>query len=110
MIHPIEENPELAQQYGIASVWINLVEYALKWALLTKKKFTTNVPNIVMDLFDNQTLGQIILVSEGILEERTIGKLRDLNNKRRILAHGVVSQKYLSTGKKLMATDTFLIS
>lgn len=106
---PLENNPELAQKYGIAFAWINLVEENLKWALLIKNKLTNNVPKFVMDLFDSHTLGQKILIAENSIDNKIIGKLRDLNNKRRIIAHGLTGQTYVTIDNKLTPTDNYTI-
>lgn len=107
---PLEDNRELAKKYGIAFGWINLIEEQLKWALLIKSNLTNNVPKVVIDLFDNQMLGQKIMIAENLLDKRIISKLRDLNNKRRVIAHGVTGQTYVTIDNKATPTDNYTIS
>jgi hypothetical protein len=108
MNSPIENNKNLAKKYGIAFIWINLVEQHLKWAILTKNKLTSNIPDIITDLFDNQTLGQKIFLAEKTFDKKILGKLHNLNNKRNILAHGVVA-KLLDNEKLLNKVEQFVI-
>lgn len=117
---PLEQYPELATQYGVAFGWINLIQEQLKWKVLLGAGLNP-VPDVVMDVFDEMTLGQMInTASRRIKDKKLIGYLHDLNNKRRILAHGLVGEKaYTSKDKPPVFTgelsftfkkETYLLS
>lgn len=89
---PLEDQPKLAEKYGIAFAWFNLAEESLKWAMLTKSKLTSNVPKIITELFDNQMFGQKIRLSEGMFDSSLAKKLWQLNNIRLLLAHGITGE------------------
>jgi|GEM_PF-3582381 len=97
---PLEEHPEIAAKYGVSFGWINLIQDKLKWLILIQEGINP-VPNVVNDLFDDMTLGQMIATAKPrIKDEKLMGYLHDLNNKRRILAHGLGGEKaFTSKGK-----------
>ncbi len=108
---PLEEYPELAARYGVAFGWINLIQEQLKWKVLISAGLNP-VPNVFIDIFDDMTLGQMInTASSSINDKKLIGYLHDLNNKRRILAHGTVGEKaYSSKGKPMVFTGELSIT
>ena len=109
-IIPLEKYPDVASKYGVAFGWINLLQEELKLKILLSQGINP-IPNIIMDVFDDMTLGQMIAVAEPrIKDEKLIGYFRDLNNKRRILAHGTVGEKaYSSKGNPIQYTGELSI-
>lgn len=109
-IIPLEEHPKLAARYGVAFGLINLVQDRLKWRVLIAAGLNP-VPEVIMDIFDDMTLGQMIhAASSKLKDKKLIGYLHDLNNKRRVLAHGIVGEKaFTSKGKAPVFTGELSI-
>lgn len=105
---PIEENPELLTEYGRAFAWINMIEMLVEHLITYGGK--PRLPKIAADnqLMWGKTLGQKIDLIETIIPSDLIAKLKALNEKRIILAHGKTSKKVATVGGKVML-NTHLI-
>lgn len=95
---PIEDYPDLLQEYGRAFAWINVVEFTLDNFLLWKIRPKETDSKITRRMLDKMTLGKkISFVSEkGYLKEEIIKDLWELNRFRISLAHGISSASTIS--------------
>lgn len=106
---PLENEPELAQKFGIAIAYICLVEDLLMWALLIKSGVNP-VPNLITNLFGEVTLGRKISLSKELLDKKTQKKLHTLNETRGILVHGVIGQEFQLTDIGYKPTQNYEIN
>ena len=86
---PLEDNQELLIEYGRAVGWINMVEFIVENLIRFKGRPPQTNLETTKDALANKTLGQKIPLLEKIIDPSTIDKIKELNRKRIILAHGV---------------------
>jgi hypothetical protein len=90
MALPIEEHPDLLQEYGRAFAYLNLLENTLKNFLIIKRGL--NNGNDILRAnkqFDSKMMGEKIELAKSFLNDQIIAELENLNNKRKLLAHGI---------------------
>ena len=86
---PLEDNQELLIEYGRAFGWINMVEFMVENLIRFKGKLPQTSLGTNKDDLADKVLGKKIPLLENI-DSEIIDRLRKLNKKRIVLAHGVV--------------------
>lgn len=87
---PIESKPELLQEFGRAFAYLINVEGAIGTAIRTKGELKNKPRERRLELSDQMTLGMKIKSVEKMFSEKLINELKELNEKRILLAHGVI--------------------
>lgn len=105
---PIEKNLKLAQKYGIAFAWINSLEFTLTNLLI---HYGIKERKECEDMMFGKKLRDADKIPKIFINDKIIEKLRELNKKRRVFAHGVTGEKVI-TGKniELIYTGEYTIS
>ena len=85
---PIENDPELLTEYGRAFAFINFVEFLLGEMILMRQKLYLGDKK-ERDKIKDKTLGQQIKLAKGIIDSNILDEISKLNEKRKIMAHGV---------------------
>lgn len=102
---PIESNQEVLTEYGRAFAWINSTEFMLEQVILYKGKINLLDEALRKKIIGGKTLGQKIELSSSIVDTGLVKKLKSLNQKRVVLAHGVLGQKVTITSKEIITGD-----
>jgi len=84
---PIEEHPEILQEYGRALAYINLVEALLE--NIIRFSLDTKQPEFLDKIFSEMMLGKKINTAESIIGKDVTKDLWKLNKARITLVHGV---------------------
>ncbi|MFA6528152.1 MAG: hypothetical protein WCT46_01270 [Candidatus Gracilibacteria bacterium] len=97
---PIENHPELLQEYGRAIAWFNMAESYLNMVLLVKGGLIKSNVKLVNQILDGMMVGKKISLAGTFLRDELIKKLWKLNSNRVLLAHGVTGEKVPSDNPK----------